>query len=619
VLATGTPISNTMAEAWTMLRFIGADRLSELSLSTFDQFAGTFGQVIPSFELTTSGQFKCVDRFAKFVNIGQLSELYRSYVDVVLNDDIVEFKRDNTLPVLLNEGYTSHSIPQTDGVAEELYRIREELKRFERMTGDQKKENCHIPLVMYGQAKKATLDIRLLRADSPDEADSKVNVAIQEISRVYQQTADYKGTQLVFSDTFQSPAQTDKYLDEDGYIANPNYGKARFNMFEDIRAKLIVYGLDPSEVAIVPVDAKKREPVFEKVRTGEVRVLLGTSERMGVGVNIQDRLAAVHHLDAPNRPTDFQQRNGRLIRQGNLHAQWGIPVEIITYGVTQTLDATAYGRLAIKQKFINQVLQGTLDSDVISDLGGDDDFAAMSFDQMMATLSGSQYALLFTAKDHELTRVLQQKKNWQRGMIDAQTYVERASRQTELYAGRMAQYGLEAEVIKMRFPEQSITQVEVEGEVYTEGWMAHVERYTLDLKARARRGAGATGTIKLNGLTIGLRGIMVDTNVDGRAIYGIEYSWGLTLKTSVLNAPGLFVSLRAGLNRVLDAPAEAAQWLAHNEKIVKEFSLKLNQSFKGESLIESLTVEVAELKALMERDSKEEGQVSETALEMAMA
>ena len=619
MLATGTPISNTMAEAWTMLRFIAVERLNELSLSTFDQFAGTFGQVIPSFELTTSGQFKCVDRFAKFVNIGQLSELYRSYVDVVLNEDITEFKRDNTLPVLLNDCFTSHTIPQTDGVAEELYWIREELKRFENMTGDEKKENCHIPLVMYGQAKKATLDIRLLRVDSPDEADSKVNVAIGEIIRVYNQTADYKGTQLVFSDNFQSPATTEQYLDEDGYIANPNFGKPRFNMFEDIRAKLIAYGLDPSEVAIVPVDAKKREPVFARLRTGALRVLLGTSERMGVGVNVQDRLAAAHHLDAPNRPTDFQQRNGRLIRQGNLHATWGIPVEVITYGVTRTLDATSYGRLAMKQKFINQVLKGTLDTDVIGDLGGDDDFAAMSFDQMMATLSGSQYALLYTAKNHELTRVLQQKKNWQRGLIDAQTYVERASRQIELYASRMAQYGLEAEVIKNRFLEQSITEVEVEGELYTEGWMGHVERYTLDLKARARRGAVATGTIKLNGLTIGLKGVMVDTSVEGRGIHGIDYSWGLTLHTAVLNAPGLFVSLRTGLKRVLDAPAEAEQWLAYNEKVVKEFSLKFNQPFKGEGLIESLTAEVAELKLLMEQDSNQELAVSETALEIAMA
>lgn len=620
VLATGTPISNTMAEAWTMLRFIAAERLAEMNLTTFDQFAGTFGKVIPSFELSASGQFKCVDRFAKFVNVGQLSKLYRSYVDVVLNEDIDEFKRDKTLPLKKNGDYTRIIIPQTDGVASELSRIRAELKWYERLSGEQKKENSHIPLVMFGQAKKATLDIRLLDVNNPDEEGSKVNVAVQQILTKYKQTNRYKGTQLVFSDSYQSPSAKEPFIDEDGQIPNPNYGKTRFNLFEDIKAKLIAAGVPECEIAIVPADAKKREPVFMKVRTGEIRVMMGTSERMGVGVNVQERLAAAHYLDAPNLPTNFEQRDGRIERQGNLHAVWNEPIEIFTYGVEKTLDATAYGRLAIKKKFINQLLKGTIDSDTIGDISSEDDFASMTFDQMMATLSGSQYALLYTAKNHELTRLGQQKKNWQRGLIDAQWHVDKAKREIEFHTSRLPQLELESELIKSKFGDQSISHVEVNGELFTEGWTGAVENYTLDLKARAKRGATelAKGTIKVNGITIGLQGGLVNYDLDGRPLFGIDYSWGLTLKGSVLNGPGLIISLRSAVNRVMEAPDESKEVINHYQKVHKEFSFKLNQPFKGEELLKSLKEEVEGLKRVMEQETNENGNPNESALEKAM-
>ena len=195
----------TMAEAWTMLRFIAPDRLDEARISTFDQFAGAFGQLIASFELTTTGQFKSVSRFARFVNVRQLSEMYRAHVDVVLNDDVVEFQRDQTLPTLKDGGFTKIVLPQTEGVQAELDTIRERIRWFEELTGSQKRENCHLPLVLFGQARKATLDIRLLNSRNEDEQGSKLNRAAAEILRLYQQSDSYKGTQLVFADVYQSP------------------------------------------------------------------------------------------------------------------------------------------------------------------------------------------------------------------------------------------------------------------------------------------------------------------------------------------------------------------------------------------------------------------------------
>ena len=602
ILATGTPISNTMAEAWTMLRYVAQDELSARQLGTFDQFAATFGQIIPSFELTATGNFKCVDRFARFVNVRQLSELYRNHVDVVLNEDIIEFKRDNTLPRLKNDAFTSVILPQTQGVFEELQRIRQELLDFDKLTGAEKRENSHIPLVMFGQARKATLDIRLLDAANPDEEASKVNHAVGLIWAKYLETADYNGTQLVFSDTYQSPDVKSRWLDEDGKVVNANFGAKRFNLFDDITQKLISRGLPAEQIATVPADANKREPIFERVRTGEVRILLGTSERMGIGVNVQQVLAAIHHLDAPNRPTDFEQRNGRGIRQGNRHAAWGKSIEVFTYGVEKTLDATVYGRMAIKQRFINQVLRGEVGADTMQDISADDDFASLSFDQMMATLSGSQYALAYTAKNHELQRLYQQRKNHTRSLIDAQAIVERAGQRIKGINGALGQMVAEAKTIDTLFGGTTITEIVVGDECLTTGWGMPLESYVRRLKSQAKRGH-SEGLIRVNRLPVTLRACIVDTDFNGKVIYGITYSWGLSLAGTVTSGQGLLLSIRHQLDTVRDAPNRAEKNLMRAELEYAEYNQKLHVPFKRDGEISELEGLLAELKENMERET----------------
>ena len=605
VLATGTPISNTMAEAWTMLRYIAPDRLSQMNLQTFDQFAGTFGQIIPSFELTTTGQFKAVDRFARFINVKQLSELYRNYVDVVMNEDIEEFKRDNTLPELKNGAFTQIILPQTDGVADELAHIRAELIAFEKLSGAEKKEKCHIPLVMYGQARKATLDTRLINVSNPDEAGSKVNAVVEKVWEKFNESQSYNGTQLIFCDTFQSPDAKNPFMDEDGWYPNPNFGKPRFNLFTDIEQKLIAKGIPADQIAVVPVDAAKREPYFDRMREGGLRVMLGTSERMGVGVNVQDRLCALHHMDAPNRPTDFEQRNGRAIRQGNFHApcQWNIPIEIFTYGVDKTLDATAYGRMAIKQRFINQVLRGQLDMDTMEDVSTEDDFSSMSFDQMMATLSGSQYALMYTAQNHELTRLLNQKKNWQRGMIDAQAMVERANWHIEALETSYPKIELESALLVSKFPDEAIQTVEINEVIYTEGWSESLDNLYRMLRGKARRSSIATGHIKINGLTVGLTGEIIGVDYDNKPIIGVTFRWGALILGQTPTAPGMLMSFRAQLSGAVDAPRRNRERLLHNQELATEFGKKLTGTFRREDELATLKARVAELKELMETEN----------------
>ena len=612
VLATGTPISNTMAEAWTMLRFIAPDRLDEARISTFDQFAGAFGQLIASFELTTTGQFKAVSRFARFVNVRQLSELYRAHVDVVLNDDVVEFQRDQTLPILKDGGFAKIVLPQTEGVQIELDAIRERLRWFEELTGSEKRENCHLPLVLFGQARKTTLDIRLLSSLNEDEPGSKLNRAATEILRLYQQSDSYKGTQLVFADVYQSPLNL--FVDEDERLSvGPECRTTRFNLFNDLKLKLVVAGIPANEVAICPAEADKREAVFVKVRTGEIRVMLGTSERMGIGVNVQERLVSLHHLDAPNRPTDFEQRNGRIIRQGNLHASWGIPIEILTYGVDRTLDATAYGRLAIKQKFINQVLKGHLTDEGMNDISADDDFAAMSFDQMMATLSGSQYALAYAAKQLDLSRLLTARKNWQRGVLDAQMQVERARRTLSVQVPLLPTLELEVAVLKTCFTTEEqpyqLTTVIVDGLTHTEKFGGSVQHLLDRMRGQLKRRGAAfrltpQAVITVNGLPLILTGEVRQDVFTFRNEYVFTYQWGSSLQGEVMSGPGLFQSLRQSVVHAPHLPAQCQQRINRARADETAFIQKVNEPFRHSQKITELESEIADLQDAMLRESE---------------
>ncbi|GAA4462345.1 hypothetical protein GCM10023189_38880 [Nibrella saemangeumensis] len=615
VLATGTPISNTMAEAWTMLRYIAPQRLEEAYLTTFDQFAGTFGSIIQSFELTTAGNFKAVERFARFVNVKQLSEIYRSHVDVILNEDVIEFQQNQTLPKLLNEEYTRIQLPQTEGVQAELERIRATLKWYEHLSGDEKKKNMHIPLVMFGQARKATLDLRLLSAANPDEAGSKTNQAVQQIVRIYRESDAYQGTQLVFADLFQSPERESIWYDEDSETDDSCNGRAerktvRFHLFEDLKRKLVEHGIPAEQIGIVPEEAHKREALFAQVRSGQIRVLMGTSERMGVGVNVQERLAALHHLDAPNRPTDFEQRNGRIIRQGNLHAVWNKPVEILTYGVEKTLDATAYGRLAIKQKFINQVLKGNGLEDSISDVSTDDDFSSISFDQMMASLSGSQTALLYTQKQLEYNRLIQQKKNWQRTILQAQVEVERARRFIAEKTSLLPHLEAEVDILQLRFPRTTerslrIESVEVDGVAYHQDWHEPLKALFERMKGALKRHLAPQETIKVNGLLLTLTADWY-TNGLGKTVTAIQYRWGNLIQGSLTTAQGLAVSLRAQVQAAEGEPHYLHQELEKARTIETEYGKKVNLPFQHEVDLERIAQEIAELQRLMEAESQAE-------------
>jgi N12 class adenine-specific DNA methylase len=418
VLATGTPISNTMAEVWTFMRYTSPMELKILGIDTFDNFAATFGEIQPVLEYTSAGTFKVIERFSKFVNVPELVTMFRYKTDVVLNEDVREFEEENSLPKLKDGKFTQITIPQSIAVKNKITEFRGILKRYEEMDPSEKKYMRFIPLLVYARARQAAVDVRLVQPDAPDDPESKTNRVVEELMRIYKLTDSYKGTQLVFCDLYQSPDNTiPEMFSIDGVVPSIYYKKDRFYLYKDIKKKLIENGVHEKEIAIIHefTTDSKRLNLFDKLQSGEVRVCFGSTETLGVGVNAQERLYAIHHIDAPARPMDFEQRNGRAIRQGNLHALWNKVIEIIIYGVEKTLDATAFQRLSIKQKFINQMMKGEIRERSIEDAADDSE---MTFDELMANLSGSQYAYVYTKKMYDLKQLEMQRDNHDRTIYD---------------------------------------------------------------------------------------------------------------------------------------------------------------------------------------------------------
>lgn len=392
IFATGTPISNTAAEIWTFMRYLLPREVMEgHNIWHFDDFVRNFGSIQQMLEFTTAGSYKENNRFAGYTNLPELARIWAGIADTVLTEEAGEVKKQ--IPELEGGKPTDIYLPQTNGLRAVLKYVRAQLKAYEEMSGQEKKENSHIPLVMYGIAKAAAIDARLVMPNAPDDPHSKTNEAVRQTLRSLKDSEKYNGTVAIFADNYQRK--------------NKDTGAIEFNLFEDIRDKLVAQGV-PAEQIVIMRDGmtdKKKEKIFAQVNAGEVRVILGTTQRLGVGVNIQERLHTLMHIDAPNRPMDYWQRMGRLLRQGNLHKEMGIPVRVIRFGVEDSLDVTAYQRLKTKGAIADAImhskalLANNLDNRVLEEEGDE-------FGNITAELSGSQYAMLLNQAEKELRKLL---------------------------------------------------------------------------------------------------------------------------------------------------------------------------------------------------------------------
>lgn len=403
IFATGTPISNTAAEIWTFMRYLmPADTMKEYGIFYFDDFVRNFGNIQQMLEFTTSGKFKENNRFAGYVNLPELVRIWSGVSDTVLTKEAGGVS--DKIPELEDGKAQDLYLPQTRALRSIMKFVKAQLEEYEKMSGKEKKANSHIPLTMYGIAKAAAVDSRLVDSQSEDDQNSKTNEAVRQTLRSLKDTNSYKGTIAIFADNYQ----------------NKHSG---FNLYEDIRAKLIAGGVPPEEVIVMKsgMTVKKKLEIFDKVNRGEVRVVLGSTFTLGTGVNIQERLHTLIHLDAPNRPMDYTQRNGRILRQGNLHKVMGKPVRILRFGVEDSLDVTAYQRLKTKGAIADSIMNGkqmmvnSMSNRVLEE---EEDV----FGDTVAQLSGSEYAMLKNNAEKNVRKFESRKKQWEAD----QTYIHNA-------------------------------------------------------------------------------------------------------------------------------------------------------------------------------------------------
>lgn len=442
IFATGTPISNTAAEIWTFMRYLmPKDTMKEYGIYYFDDFVRNFGNIQQMPEFNTSGKFKEVNRFAGYVNLPELVRIWSGVADTVLTKDQTELVKK--IPEMEGGKAQDIYLPQTRALRSVMKYVREELERFDQMSGKEKKENSSIPLTMYGIAQGAAVDARLVEMHAEDDPRSKTNEAVRQTLRSLKETDDYKGTVAIFADHYQNK-------------------RSGFNLYEDIKKKLIQQGVPESEVIVMKpgMTIKKKLEIFDKVNRGEVRVILGSTATLGTGVNIQERLHTLIHLDAPNRPMDYTQRNGRILRQGNLHKQWNKPVRVLRFGVEDSLDVTAYQRLKTKGAIADSVMEGDrLMQDSMNNrvLEEEEDV----FGDTVAQLSGSEYALLKNNAEKNVRKYESRKKQWEAD----QTYIHNAKPKLEGQIKAAEQRAEEANAqllaVKKAFPDGKFTEITV--------------------------------------------------------------------------------------------------------------------------------------------------------------
>jgi hypothetical protein len=378
--ATGTPISNTMVEMYTMQRFLDPEGLRQRGLEHFDAWAATFGEVVDTMEISPDGaSLRPRSRFARFTNLPELQQMFRAFADVQTAEML-------NLPRPGLEG--GKPIVIACPMSEEQHTLQQQLvERYERLRSQKVDPRVDNALNITTDGRKLATDARMLSATAPDFPGSKVNALVERVAAIWHQAAAIRGTQMVFCDI--------------GVHAMP-WG---YSAYGDIITKLVGCGIPREQLAAVgdaDSDAKKQS-LFEKVRNGQVRVLLGSTQKMGTGTNVQKRLVALHHLDAPWKPAEVEQREGRILRQGNENDE----VAVYRYVTEGSFDAYMWQALETKARFIAQVMTGDNAARRAEDIGGQE----LSYAEVKAIASGNPAVLTLAEADAELQRLTLLKKN----------------------------------------------------------------------------------------------------------------------------------------------------------------------------------------------------------------
>lgn len=390
VFATGTPISNSMGELFVMQKYLQIDRLREMGLEHFDEWASTFGEVVNSFEIAPDGSgFRTKARFAQFFNIPELMTLFKEVADIKTSKML-----SLPVPKLKDGDYKTIVAPKSEELGEYVEKLAERSERI-RNGCDPREDNM---LLVTNDGRKAALDLRMIDPSMPDLSNSKINMAVENIYRIWLENKEDKSTQLVFCD-----------------LSTPK-NDGTFNVYDDIKDKLMKRGIPEEEIDFIH-NAKtnpQKLKLFEDMRNGTKRILIGSTSKMGAGMNVQDKLIALHHLDCPWRPSDIEQREGRILRQGNQNEE----VEIYRYVTEGSFDAYSYQLIQTKSTFINQIMAN-------SNGGGrtaeDLDRDTLTYAEVKALASGNPLILDKFKIENELKQLYLSKSRYDKSHIELES------------------------------------------------------------------------------------------------------------------------------------------------------------------------------------------------------
>ena len=593
VLATGTPISNTLTEMWTMFRYTRPDLLKEFGVEQFDDFASAFADTSIDLEETATGEFKQVERFNKFVNGPELLTLWRSGADVALTEDLDYIKG---LPKLKEGRIHEVAVERSESLSNYIEALRQERAEWDRLSGKEKREQSSVPLQIYGKAKKAAIDLRLVDSSLPDEPVSKANKAVENIYDRWEENRDNKAAQIVFCDNFKS-------------------GDGKFNLFEDIRDKLIVRGVPKEDIAIIhdfkTDEARKR--LFDAVNRGDIRVLMGTTEKLGVGVNVQERLLSAHHLDAPPRPMDFEQRNGRIRRPGNMFPE----VEVLTYGTKNTLDSVTFQQLISKQKFINQLLRGDVGTRTFENPF---DATQATFEDMMVAFSGNPLAKEKMQLQVEVRRLEALNAAYESRLGTLRYNLRSAKSSLEFLEGRTKSAEAVTAFVNEHFPNGEVEgrkELSKDVSAWLDGELKRIEKVLSGIKKYAQwqvknpRDYAAGMTVELgNGVSAEVSVLPHVAEAGGELSKDVAMSYQLAgphgIKESgpFNGAAGLFTRLKNDLARYAGSAAENAAKIKGAKAQIVSLEEELKRPFEQKKELEDARERMLEIEQKLAETSK---------------
>ena len=593
VLATGTPISNTLTELWTMFRYTRPDLLKEFGVEQFDDFASAFADTSIDLEETATGEFKQVERFNKFVNGPELLTLWRSGADVALTEDLDYIKG---LPKLKEGRIHEVAVERSESLSNYIEALRQERAEWDRLSGKEKREQSSVPLQIYGKAKKAAIDLRLVDSSLPDEPVSKANKAVENIYDRWEENRDNKAAQIVFCDNFKS-------------------GDGKFNLFEDIRDKLIVRGVPKEDIAIIhdfkTDEARKR--LFDAVNRGDIRVLMGTTEKLGVGVNVQERLLSAHHLDAPPRPMDFEQRNGRIRRPGNMFPE----VEVLTYGTKNTLDSVTFQQLISKQKFINQLLRGDVGTRTFENPF---DATQATFEDMMVAFSGNPLAKEKMQLQVEVRRLEALNAAYESRLGTLRYNLRSAKSSLEFLEGRTKSAEAVTAFVNEHFPNGEVEgrkELSKDVSAWLDGELKRIEKVLSGIKKYAQwqvknpRDYAAGMTVELgNGVSAEVSVLPHVAEAGGELSKDVAMSYQLAgphgIKESgpFNGAAGLFTRLKNDLARYAGSAAENAAKIKGAKAQIVSLEEELKRPFEQKKELEDARERMLEIEQKLAETSK---------------